>query len=70
MEREDLRLDPMDPKVDGGPGRPRRKTPERRLLWLRIRLLLGCLITTPSADVTVDELLVDVPDLKKEEESR
>jgi len=50
----------MEPEVEAG---PRRKTPERRLVWRRMRLLLGCL--TASADLLVDELPVDEVDLMK-----
>lgn len=42
---------------------PRRKTPERRLVWRRMRLLLGCLTATTSADLLVHELPVDEADL-------
>lgn len=61
-DSDDLRLAvrAMEPELEAG---PRRKTPERRLVWRRMRLLLGCLTTTPSADLLVDELPVDVPDL-------
>lgn len=50
----------MEPELEAG---PRRKTPERRLVWRRMRLLLGCLTATPSADLLVDELPVDEADL-------
>lgn len=63
MDSDDLMLavSAMDPEaeVDVGP----RKTPERRLVWRRTRLLLGCLMTTPSADLLVDELPADEADL-------
>lgn len=42
---------------------PRRNTPERRLVWRRIRLLLGCLTATASADLLVDRLPADKADL-------
>ncbi|TNN53948.1 hypothetical protein EYF80_035846 [Liparis tanakae] len=50
----------MEPEGEAG---PRRKTSERRLVWRRMRLLLGCL--TASADLLVDELPVDEVDLMK-----
>lgn len=50
----------MEPEVEVG---PRRKTPERRLVWRRMRLLLGCLMAAPSTDLLVDELQVDGADL-------
>lgn len=43
----------------------RRKTPERRLVWRRMRLLLGCLTDTSSAYLLVDELPVDKTDLMR-----
>lgn len=49
----------METELEAG---PRRKTPERRLVWRRMRLLLGCLIATPSADLLVEELPVDEAD--------
>lgn len=51
----------MEPEVDTG---LRWKTPESRLVWRRMRLLLGCLTATPSADLQVEELPVDTPDLE------
>lgn len=42
---------------------PRRNTPERRLVWRRIRLLLGCLTATASVDLLVDRLPADRDDL-------
>lgn len=56
----------MEPELETG---LRRKTPERRLVWRRMQLLLGCLMATPSADLLVDELPVDEADLIKEGES-
>lgn len=50
----------MEPELEVG---TRRKTPERRLVCRRMRLLLGCLTATPSADLPVDELPVDEADL-------
>ena len=51
----------MEPALERG---TRRKTPERRLVWWRIRLLLGCRTNTPSADLLVEELPVNEADLK------
>lgn len=66
MDSDDLMLavSAMEPEVEveAGP----RKTPERRLVWRWMRLLLGCLMTTPSADLLVDELPVDEADLANE----
>lgn len=42
---------------------PRWKTPEKRLVCRLTRFLLGCLMTTPSVDLLVDELPVDDADL-------
>lgn len=70
MDSDDLMLAvrAMEPEadVDVGP----RKTPERRSVWRRTLLLLGCLMTTPSADLLVDELPVDEADLRDDGEER
>lgn len=50
----------MEPELEAG---PRRKTPDRRLVWRRMRLLLGCLMATPSADLPADELPEEEADL-------
>lgn len=67
MDSDDLRpaCSAMEPEPEAGP--PRRKTPERRLVWRRIRLLLGCLTVTASADLQVEELLLDEADLNERE---
>lgn len=52
----------MEPELEVG---SRRKTPERRLVWWRMRLLPGCLTATTSADLLVEELPADVADLMK-----
>lgn len=51
----------MEPAAEGEAGP--RKTPERRLAGGWMRLLLGCLIATPSADLPVEELPVEEADL-------
>lgn len=50
----------MEPEVEVG---VRRKTPERRWVFRRMRLLQGCLMATPSADLLADELPVDEAEL-------
>lgn len=50
----------MEPEVEVG---VRRKTPERRWVFRRMRLLQGCLMATPSADLPADELPVDEAEL-------
>lgn len=47
---------------------PRMKTPERRLVWRRMRLLLGGRTAAPSADLLVDELPVEEADLMSRRE--
>ncbi|AWP17251.1 Hypothetical protein SMAX5B_020278 [Scophthalmus maximus] len=56
----------MEPELEAG---TRRKTPERRLVWRRMRLLLGCLTAAPSADLPADELPVDEADLIRDGET-
>lgn len=65
MDSDDLMLVAIGPELEEG---PRRKTPDSRLVWRRMRLLLDCLMTTPSADLLVDKLPVEEPDLINEEE--
>lgn len=52
----------MEPEVEVEVG-VRRKTPERRWVLRRMRLLQGCLMATPSADLLADELPVDEAEL-------
>lgn len=61
MDSDDLMpaVSAMEPEEEMGP----RKTPERRLVCRRMRLLPGCLMVTPSADLLVEELPVDDADL-------
>lgn len=57
----------VDMATDSEPeAAPRRKTPERRLVWWWMRLLQGCLKATASADLPVDELPVDELELSNQ----
>lgn len=49
---------------------PRWKTPERRLVWRRMRLLPGCRTATLSLDLLVEEEPVDEADLRNKGEAR
>lgn len=65
MDSEDLTPPVSAIELKAG---PRRKTPDSLLLWRRMRLLLGCLMTSPSDDLLMDELAVDEADLVNGEE--